>query len=108
MLSGVKNPKVVEEAFRSGEFKIKSLKAAKDKADMLLEVGKYYPGYTRRSFVNAFLHVLGKKEFVFEEFLHKLSRQVTKLVDCATTEQYKVLIEDIYNNYRGEKVNLRL
>ena len=41
------------------------------------------------------------------EFLAKLKQQPTTLQDCTNTSQYKVLIEEIYNYRRREKVNLR-
>lgn len=108
LLSGINNPSVVETTFREGTFKVKNLKAATEKADKLMMIKDHYAGYNRRSFINAMVQIMNKKEFVFEEFLHKLKVQPGKLVDCANTEQYKALIENIYNYYRTDKVNLRL
>ena len=45
--------------------------------------------------------------FEFTEFLQKLKIQPTALQDCTNVTNYKVLIEEIYNYRRREKVNLR-
>ena len=43
----------------------------------------------------------------FNDFMHKIRLQPTALVDCANRDQYKTLIEDIYNYKRREKISLR-
>ena len=53
------------------------------------------------------MHLLEKEQFSFDEFIKKLKIQSTKLVDCINQDQYTMLIEDIYNFKRKEKVNLR-
>jgi hypothetical protein len=39
--------------------------------------------------------------------MHKLRIQPSALVDCTSTEQYRILIEDIYNYKNRNKINLR-
>jgi hypothetical protein len=67
----------------------------------------YYVGYNRSAFVGTMIVLLQNQNFDFNDFMHKLRIQPTALVDCANREQYKTLIEDIYNFKRREKVNLR-
>ena len=47
------------------------------------------------------------ENFEFTEFLQKIKIQPTALQDCNTVDQYKLLIEEIYNYKRRDKVNLR-
>jgi hypothetical protein len=103
-LSGVKR-----DTFENGQYVIKSEKIGRQWADNILELKPYFEKYYNKSiFVRAMIKIMSnKKDFVFEEFLHKVKLRPTKLVPCGTCEQYVELIEDIYNYRRSEKVNLR-
>tara|TARA_R100000908_G_scaffold28528_1_gene13003 strand:+ start:448 stop:1218 length:771 start_codon:yes stop_codon:yes gene_type:complete len=93
--------------FNDGNFEIKNLKYSIDKAETIIKVAPYYKGYKRRSFIYSLMHLLEKEQFNFNEFIKKLKIQSTKLVDCINQDQYTMLIEEIYNFKRKEKVNLR-
>lgn len=93
--------------FNDGNFKIKNLKKSIEKAETIIKVAPYYKGYKRRSFIYSLMHLLEKEQFNFNEFIKKLKIQSTKLVDCINQDQYTMLIEEIYNFKRREKVNLR-
>ena len=67
----------------------------------------YYLGYNRSIFVGTMIGMLNNDKFDFNEFMHKLRLQPTALVDCANREQYKTLIEDIYNYKSRNKISLR-
>jgi hypothetical protein len=67
----------------------------------------YFDGYNKSSFIGTMLLMFNNPNFDFSEFMQKVKNQPTALVDCANREQYKSLIEDIYNFRRREKVNLR-
>jgi len=45
--------------------------------------------------------------FDYSEFMHKVRLQPKALVDCASREQQRLLIEEIYNYRSRNKVNLR-
>ncbi len=96
----------IRKKFEAGEFKIKDLKEAERKAEMLTMIKTFYSGYKRRSFVVAMLSLLDNKLFDFYLFLKKLKFQSTKLIDCTTKEQYLIIIESIYNYKTSEKVRL--
>ena len=53
------------------------------------------------------LSILKHENFDFMEFLNKIKLQSIKLIDCSNVSQYKLLIEEIYNYRRRDKVNLR-
>lgn len=106
LLSGVATAND-QRKFYSGNFKIKDYKAAIDKAEKICMVSQYYDGYKRRSFVFAMMSLFEKENFEFTQFLQKLKIQPTALMDCTNVNNYKLLIEEIYNYRSRNKVNLR-
>ena len=103
--SGTK--KTVSEVLEEGTWKGRDFNLAQINADKIREIKIFYDGYNRSSFVQAILGILSKPEFKFDEFIHKLSLQSTRLKDCPSVSEYKVLIEEIYNYRRNPKINLR-
>ena len=93
--------------FKEGLFKVKNLNNAKIMAEKIMLLEPFYKGYLRRSFILAIYSMLKNENFEFAEFITKLKQQPTTLQDCTSITQYKVLIEEIYNYRRREKVNLR-
>ena len=93
--------------FYNGNFKVKDYNKAYEKASKILMISKYYDGYKRASFVRTMNSILDKPQFDFTQFLQKLKIQPTALQDCNDIDQYKLLIEEIYNYRTREKVNLR-
>jgi hypothetical protein len=102
--SGTEN---ISTKFKEGKFKIKDLDNANKMAEKILMIEPYYKGYLRRSFIYALVGMFKNKNFEFTEFLAKLKQQPTTMQDCTSRTQYKVLIEEIYNYRRRDKVNLR-
>jgi hypothetical protein len=92
--------------FREGLFKIASYKKAEKVAEKITMIKQYYDGYKRRSFVFAMMNLFQNEEYNHAEFLHKLSFQSIRLVDCTTVKQYISLVEDIYNYHRKDKIRL--
>ena len=100
---------VKRDSFDSGNYVVKNEKKGREWANYLLELKPYFEKYYNKSiFVRGFIKIISnKKEFVFEEFLHKVKLRPNMLVPCGTTEQYIEMIENIYNYKRSNKVNLR-
>ena len=97
----------IKEIFEEGTWKGKDFKLAQDYADKIRMVKPYYDGYNRSSFVSVMIGLFKKPVYIHWEFLHKLKLQPNALVHCASASQYKILIEEIYNYRRRNKVNLR-
>lgn len=95
--------------FYSGHFKVTHLYEAEDIMDKILMIEPYYnaKGIRRRTFIYTMVILMQNENFEFTEFLQKIKIQPTALQDCNTVDQYKLLIEEIYNYKRREKVNLR-
>jgi len=94
-------------SFKSGSFIVRNIVQASDIADKITQIGEFYDGNKRRTFVFAMIQVLKNPEFVFDEFTAKLKRLSNRMVDCVSTVEYKNLIEEIYNYHRKNKINLR-
>lgn len=109
MNSGTRGVDKVE--FANGKFKINDLKKAHEWANNLLKLKDYFPnGYNKATFVRTMLTIMEKKkDFKFDEFLHKLKIRPTSLKVCGDKKSYAEMIEDIYNYKRREteKLNLR-
>jgi len=97
----------VKQTFDNGQWIGKDFDLAQDWANKIRMIKPYYKGYSSASFVGTMITLLQKEIFDFNEFMHKIRLQPTSLVDCRNREQYKTLIEDIYNWRSRNKVNLR-
>jgi hypothetical protein len=106
LLSGGSRAKLTQ-GFFQGEFKVKSYDYAVSTMEKILMITPYYEGVRRRAFIYAMISLFNNKNFDFHEFLKKLKLQPTALMDCTNTDNYRILIENIYNYKRREKVNLR-
>jgi hypothetical protein len=93
--------------FYLGKFKVKDKKKAIEMAEKLIQIEPFFEGFKTRSFVFAMLHMFKQKDFDFDDFMQKLKLQPTAIKKCATIDQYKDVIEEIYNYRRRGKVNLR-
>lgn len=97
----------IGEVFESGTWAGKDFDMAQNWANKIRLIRPYYSGYNRSSFVGTMIGLLQNDKFDFNEFMHKIRLQPNALVDCANRNQYKTLIEDIYNFRSRNKVNLR-
>tara|TARA_R110000803_G_scaffold196198_1_gene259477 strand:+ start:99 stop:887 length:789 start_codon:yes stop_codon:yes gene_type:complete len=100
-------PGNLKEVFEEGTWKGRDFNLADENANKLEMIKQYYDGYNRTTFVSVMLGLFTNDEFNFVDFLSKLKIQPQKMQHCANTTQYRLLIEDIYNYRRREKVNLR-
>ena len=95
------------EAFEDGTWNGKNFELGQEWANKIRMIKPYYNGYNGASFVGTMITLFRNDKFDFNEFMHKLRLQPTALVDCVNREQYKTLIEDIYNYRSRNKINLR-
>ena len=108
MLNGTIHDRGLQEIFKFGTFKIKTLKKAETSAERITMMEKYYDGWKRRSFVQAMLICFENKRFNFIHFCKKLRYQSSKLVDCVSYNDYLKIIEEIYNYKIRTQNKLRL
>ena len=93
--------------FEDGKLIIPSLKNAMDNADKIRSFKDFYSGYNRAGFVKAMIGVLKNPNYDHKEMLAKVKKYPTMLKDASKVSDYKVLIEEVYNYRRSNKVNLR-
>jgi len=96
-----------QEVFEEGTWTGKDFNLAQDWANKIRMINRYYSGYNRSSFVGTMILLFQNEKFDFNEFMHKVRLQPTALVDCANRDQYRTLIEDIYNYKSRNKISLR-
>ena len=107
-LAGKSKLIIPKNVFEEGTWIGKDFDLAQDWANKIRMVGTYYDGYDRTVFIRAFIPLLYNDKFDFSEFMHKLRLQPSALVDCVKSDQYRTVIEDIYNWRSRNKVNLRM
>jgi len=93
--------------FEEGLLEIPDIEKSYKYARMILEYREFFTGYYRHSFVHTMVGLFDDERFKHEDFIEKVRMQPTSLVTCVTTEQYRALIENIYNYKLKNKVNLR-
>lgn len=100
---------IQRDTFENGNYVVKDVRIGRSWANNLIQIKPHFEKYYNKSiFVRAMVKILSnKKEFIFDEFIHKLKLRPTKLVPCGTVDQYVEVIEDIYNYKRSDKINLR-
>ena len=96
---------IITGKFKEGTLILGDMKTAEKHAEQLKRLAPYHK--IKHRFCRTMINIFKNKNFVFDEFLQKLKLQPTSFVECATAEQYKDLIEKIYNYRRKNKVNLR-
>lgn len=97
----------IRQVFEEGTWIGKDFYLGQEWANKIRMIKPYYSGYNRSTFVGTMIGLFLNNSFDFNEFMHKVRIQPTALLDCASREQYKTLIEDIYNYKSRNKVSLK-
>jgi hypothetical protein len=100
------NGNITTDMFRSGDVIIDNdnFQLIWFNASCIQKIKPYFKGYNQRSFVNAMCFFLGKNDFNFDEFLHKLQMDRSMLYSVSTIKKYKELIQELYNHCRRGKI----
>jgi len=93
--------------FEEGGLRVGDLGLAYSNAEKILEYKKYYDGFNRMLFVRTMIGLFKLSAFSHDVFLKKLAYQPSSLTHCQSIDQYKLLIESIYNFKNRNKVSLR-
>jgi hypothetical protein len=93
--------------FEQGRLLIPDYEGSCECAEILMLFKPHYDGFNRRVFVIAMVSILKNPNFSYSELLSKLKVNPGGLQHCSLVGQYKLLIEDIYNYRRREKISLR-
>ena len=93
--------------FEEGKFFIPNLKKSYVNANKLLDFKPYYKNFNRGVFISCMLPLFDSKIYNHNEMIKKLKLYPTQMVDCVNTEQYRNVLEEIYNRRRSEKVSFK-
>lgn len=93
--------------FEKGTWKNGDMNLAQEMANKIRMIKPYYSSYNRSTFVGTMIGLFQKETFDFNDFMHKIRLQPTALVDCANRDQYRTLIEDIYNYKSRNKISFK-
>ena len=101
--------KTMARAFNDGQFKVGDLDKAVDYANKITELGRYYDGFTRKSFVRAIIHLLENKnpslsKYEHNVFVKRLARKSQMFTHQINRDDYLKMIEDVYNYGCSRKV----
>lgn len=86
-------------AFQHGDMKIVEPEVYNYHASMIQQFKPYFNKYNTGIFVKTMIILFNSDVYNHERMLKKLALQPTALKQCATTRQYKEMLEDIYNYY---------
>jgi hypothetical protein len=90
--------------FEEGKLIIPDLSKSYSLARKIMEFKPYYEGFGKGMFATTMMSLFRSKNYNHKEMLHKLSTGPIKLADCRIVEEYKLLLENIYN-YKRLKEN---
>lgn len=110
MLSEKPGNYVEKNDFASGKFVVHNLDRANQLAEGFLKLRPYFDGYNKSVFVRTLLSLMEKKpEFIFDEFVHKVSVRPDLIKVCGDKKSCGLMVEEIYNYKRpaSKKLNLR-
>lgn len=94
--------------FKAGTWTVGDMQLAETNVLKIKSIEPFFAdGYNDTQFIGTMLTLFKNDNYNHEKFIQKLKLQKTALTKCAKREQYKLLIEDIYNYKSRVKVNLR-
>lgn len=99
--------RIASQDFEKGNLKIPNIKDSHQKANMILEYRPFFAKFSDNTFVCTLLYLFEHPNFNHKEMINKLRIQPTSLVSCKTQMQYILLMEDIFNYHRKNKVSFR-
>ena len=105
--SGKKGLGGYSKSFQEGKLIVPDIDVSYENAEKVMQYKPYYKGYNRYNFVSAMLSFFKNPNFDNKKMVEKIIKYPKMLVNCNTTTQYKLLLEEIYNHRSREKVNLR-
>lgn len=83
--------------FQEGKLHIPSLGLSYKNARKLMEFKEFYDGFSRGTFVSAVLPLFKSKQYDHKEMIYKLGVAPIKITHCQNVEQYRMLLQKIYN-----------
>lgn len=93
----VNGVKMHNKDFEKGNLRIKNATKAYINARKIMDFKEFYSGFTRTTFASALLPLFDNKVYDHKRMLAKLKVSPIRLDDCSNVEQYRLLLQKIYN-----------
>ena len=91
--------------FIDGNFKVKNYAEAEKFAQQIVEIGLYFEKTRKPKFISSMLRAMKTKGYSQKQFIHKLQKFPTLMVDCPSPEEFLKRIEFVYKyQSKGEKL----
>lgn len=94
-------------SFESGDLIIPDLAYSKKIASMIMDYRTFYKSFYKISFVAGCMSIIEHENYNHEEMMTKLKRLPNQITDQPSAIRYRLLLEDIFNYHRRQKVSLR-
>jgi len=102
-----KRGEYVVKPFEEGKLFISDIGRAKDNAEKILMLKPYTSFYSNLNFVRAMISLFKNKNYNHAVFMQKMQYRSNAMIPQQNVEQYKIMIEDIYNYKNRQPVSLR-
>lgn len=83
--------------FQEGKLTIPNLGLSYKNARKVMDFKDHYDGFNRGTFVSAVLPLFKSKNYDHKDMIYKLGVAPIKLTHCQNVEQYRLLLQKIYN-----------
>ena len=93
--------------FEEGKFKIPNIQRSRDNAEKILMIKPYAAFYSSLNFIRAMISLFKNKNYNHSVFMQKMQYRSNAMIPQQNVEQYKIMIEDIYNYRNRQPVSLR-
>jgi hypothetical protein len=106
MLSNNKSERSMHmyESYKKGKIVIKSYRKAVQLAETVKMFAPYFPGYKKKSFVLAILHLIDNRDFDMDRMMRKLPRRCKSILDFSKSKDFIQVLQDVYNWKETKKV----
>lgn len=93
--------------FAAGELIIPDIDKSYENGRNIMMFKQFYDGYNRSLFVSTMIGMFKHPNYDHAKMIKKLKSNPNSMSHCNTVEQYKLLIEEIFNFRSRNKVSLR-
>jgi len=92
------------DSYKKGRIVIKSYRKAVQLAETVKKFAPFFPGYKKKSFVLAILHIIDNKDFDIDRMMRKLPKRCKSILDFSKSQDFIQVLQEIYNWKETKKV----
>lgn len=99
---------LIKRGFQQGTLLVGQEPTAKLMLQKLTEIGEFYPGYHKRSFVHAVIHLSNQPGFNWDKFISKMKIRSISLFDYPKAVDFVKALTEIYNYRERNKITFSI